>query len=289
MLAGRSEVAEVAWAKRRINPHAAKDLRLSILLVLKVNYVQERSRESRIYSGFSFRVRSSVRSGSGFSQVLGYPRRIALVGLLRTEVRAPGSGPAVPLELTNFCPKRLEVRVVEGHELDFVAAADDESALEPGAGGVELAHLAGVTSDIVGDGRFLGKFVESGQQRVPCFFHGALGNAAQGVSLMEPASRAFGRGFQKRASNLQAFVPTLFFGAQKPADFQDIRMLGEFGIDLVQLRVSFDNIAELQPTDGGGEAVNLCWLKFLHSCQCEAVIYPACGGRANLDRVNHSA
>ena len=90
---------------------------------------------------------------------------------------------------------------------------------------------------------------------------------------MEPAGGATGRGFQKRAGNVKAFFPAFFFGAQEPADFEDVRVLREFGIDLVQFGASFGHVAQLQPTDGGGEAMNLCWLKFLHSCRCEVVIY----------------
>ncbi len=161
------------------------------------------------------------------------------------------------LELFNFFPEGAEVGLDEGHLFDGFVFAQDQGALEPDAGGVELAQLTGVTGQVVGNDGLFGELVESGQKRLPGVFNAAVGNTAKGIRLVDVARVAMRGRLNQRASYFESFRPVFLFGADGPADFQDVRVGFIRRADRGQFGFGFGRISQPHPTESGIQVMSI--------------------------------
>src|SRR5581483_699693 len=164
----------------------------------------------------------------------------------------------------DFIPERFEVAIIQREWLDVFLAAYYHRSLEECAGGVQLIQLAGVTGKIVRDGRFVGKFFESGSQRLPGGAQPSVRSAAQSIGMMQPGTGPVGRKLQQLARGFERRGPAVLRREDSPAGFQNIRMILERSGDLFEFGQRLDGIAQFEPPNSRRQPKLIGWLHRFH-------------------------
>ena len=127
----------------------------------------------------------------------------------------------------------------------------------------QIAQLAFVAGEVVGDEGFVGKALAGGGEDG---LGGAVaaGFAAGGVSLCDPSAALARGGFGPGGGGFGGQVPVAGLGEDFIADGQDIGMGGEGGIDMIEFGGGFLPIAQAEPTGGGRNIMGIGRRQRLH-------------------------
>ena len=153
--------------------------------------------------------------------------------------------------LAKFWPQRFQVRVFQCHEFDLVGVTQRTGFLQPRSGRVQIAQLAFIAREVVGDGLFPGKCPSGLNQNCPGLGNAAAGFASHRIRQRNPHARPVRFQFSERAGNFRRRIPFPSLGANVISDDEHVWMGTELRCNLVQLRPGLRNVAQFQPAYGG--------------------------------------